>query len=509
MRAVGYPRVSHSAQRERHTIESQLRVIPAYIERQGWTLAKPLSTYIDDGRTAKAGKLEARTGFARLVKDAQKGEFDVVVVVDLDRLTRSEDLAERGAILGAFQRAGVKIAVTSSGQLLDLSSSLGDLYGSLQAFFAAEENRKRRERSVQGKLTAIARGNKPSGPTPYGLTYDRARRAWSLDPVRAPIVVEVFERVARGESCQVIADDFDARGLPRVRGGRWIRERVWWIARSTTYRGIWTADKTRKLEVPVPRIVEDELWYAANDALIRWGRRGLRRTKHVYLLEGGLAACSVCGARIGIAAASWTGRRQASRATYVCSHRRRPPIGGERCTLPHRPVDEVDARVWKALRELLEQPDLLEEVGAERASRAEGDARDWQKDIAGYEARLERMGRAEQAILARFRKGLVSETAMDAELAAGARERAMLERQLDGAKRALADSARTTADAAALKATLYELRARLGQASPEEQRDLVRLLVEPGDVVLSPCEITARVQLRAPSQNVSPDSKAA
>jgi DNA invertase Pin-like site-specific DNA recombinase len=55
MRAVGYPRVSGSAQRERHTIESQLRVIPAYIERQGWALAKPLSTYVDDGRTAKAG----------------------------------------------------------------------------------------------------------------------------------------------------------------------------------------------------------------------------------------------------------------------------------------------------------------------------------------------------------------------------------------------------------------------------------------------------------------------
>jgi len=508
MRAVAYCRVSSSGQRDRHTIESQLRVIPAYIGQQGWTLAKPLSTYLDDGRSAKAGKLDAREAFNRLVKDAQRDEFDVVVVVDLDRLTRSEDLTERGAILGSFQRAGVKIAVTSSGQLLDLSSSVGDLYSGLSAFFAAEENRKRRERTVQGKLTAIARGNKPSGPTPYGLTYDRVSRVWALDPVRAPIVVEVFERVARGESSQVIADDFDARGLPRVRGGRWIRERVWWIARSATYRGVWTADKARKLEVTVPRIVTDELWYAAQDALIRWGRRGLRRTKHVYLLEG-LAACSLCGARVGIAAASWTGRRLASHATYVCGHRRRPPLGGERCTLPHLRVEEVDVRIWKALRDLLEQPELLEEAGAERASRAAGDSRDWRKDVAGYEARLERLGRVEQAILARFRKGLVSEQAMDAELGASARERAMLERQLDGAKRALADAARTTANVAALQATLYEIRARLAQASLEEKRELVRLLVEPGDVVLGACEITARVQLRAPSQNVSPGSVSA
>jgi site-specific DNA recombinase len=508
MRAVAYSRVSSAAQRDRHTIESQHRDIPEYIKRNGWQLAKPVGAYVDDGRSAKAGKLEARDGFARLVEDAARGEFDIVVVVDLDRLTRTEDLAERGAILGAFQRAGVKIAVTSNGQLLDLSSSVGDLFSGLSAFFAAEENRKRRARTVAGKLTAIARGHKPSGPTPYGLRYDRTTRTWSLDPEKAPIALEIFERVASGGSCQAIADDFDARGVPRVRGGRWIRERVWAIARAATYRGVWLADKTRKLEVPVPRIVDDELWYAAQDALIRWGRRGLRRTKRVYLLEG-LATCAACGARVGIAAASWTGRRQASRATYVCAHRRRPPLGGTRCELPHRPIEEVDARVWNALRELLEQPRLLEEAGAERASRAAGDARDWQKDVAGYEARLERLGRAEQVILARFRKGLVSEAAMDAELAASAQERSMLERQLDGAKRALADAGRTKANVAALEATLRQLRARLGQASLEEKRDLVRLLVEPGDVVLGSYEITVQVQLRAPSQDVSPESKAA
>jgi len=508
MRAVGYLRVSSTGQRDRHTIESQFRLVPDFVARHGWPLAKPIETYVDDGRSAKAGKLEAREAFTRLVRDAQAGEFDVVVVVDLDRLTRSEDLAERGAILGAFQRAGVRIAVVSSGQILDLSSSLGDLYSSLQAFFAAEENRKRRERTVQGKLSAIARGHKPSGPTPYGLGYNRAVRTWSLNAETAPIVLEIYERVARGESCGAIANDFDRRGVPRVRGGRWIRERVWSIVRSTAYRGIWVADRRRKLVVQVPRIVEDELWYAAQDALIRWGRRGLRRTKHVYLLEG-LATCSKCGARIGIAAASWTGRRKASRATYVCAHRRRPPLGEERCELPHRPTEEIDARVWKAVTELLERPDLLDEVTAARRSRSGANERDWQKDIAGYEARLERLRRSETAILARFRRGLVSEGAMDGELTASKREREMVERQLDGARRALADVARTSADTAALEATLAELRTRLAVATQEEKRDIVRLLVEPGDIVLGTYEVTAQVQLREPSLSVCQPSVAA
>jgi hypothetical protein len=40
--------------------------------------------------SARAGKLAKRDGLAPLMRDAQAGAFDVVVVVDLDRLTRSE-----------------------------------------------------------------------------------------------------------------------------------------------------------------------------------------------------------------------------------------------------------------------------------------------------------------------------------------------------------------------------------------------------------------------------------
>lgn len=76
MRAAIYARVSSATQRDRHTIESQLRDAPAYATAQGWTVA---ATYIDDGRSAKAGRLEARDGYARMIRDAKAGAFEVVV----------------------------------------------------------------------------------------------------------------------------------------------------------------------------------------------------------------------------------------------------------------------------------------------------------------------------------------------------------------------------------------------------------------------------------------------
>src|SRR4051794_34789735 len=127
MRAVCYCRVSSQAQRDRHTIGSQLSTLPKFIAERGWTLVAPADTYVDDGRTAKAGHLEKREGFTRLFADMAAGKFDVVVAVDQDRLTRSEDITERGEVLGAFQRAKVQIAVAATGQVLDLGSSMGDL----------------------------------------------------------------------------------------------------------------------------------------------------------------------------------------------------------------------------------------------------------------------------------------------------------------------------------------------------------------------------------------------
>lgn len=73
MRAVCYSRVSSASQAERGTIESQFRDLPAFVARMGWQLVRPISTYVDDGRTARSGHLAARTGFAALLRDAAAG----------------------------------------------------------------------------------------------------------------------------------------------------------------------------------------------------------------------------------------------------------------------------------------------------------------------------------------------------------------------------------------------------------------------------------------------------
>lgn len=483
-RAAIYARVSSAAQRDRHTIENQLRTLPEYARAQAWTVT---GTYVDDGRSAKAGKLDARDGFARLVADAEAGAFDVLLVVDIDRLTRTDSLEERARILGPFQRRGIQI-VTPTGGALDLRTFLGELYVTMQALVAAEENRKRAERIKAGKLRAIAEGRKPAGPTPFGLAYDRATGAWSIDEPCAAVVREMFDRVVAGEACSAIADDLHARGAPSPRGS-WSRHKVWQLIRSSHPRGVWAADKRRRLTMAVPRIVDDETWYAAEAALVAHGKRGLRRARHVYLLEG-LARCGACGCPIAIRSATPDGRRpRVQPAAYVCRARKGVRRDDPPCRAPILPVADVDARVWTAVVDELASEDFAAAVARRREEQA-ADRRDWAADVAAHRAHLGRLERTEAGVLARYRRGTISGGALDLELAAIGRERAAVQRQLATAERA--DRA-TTAPAGDLAGYLADLRGLAATAAPEERQRLVRALVRAARLVGDRVHLTLAV----------------
>lgn len=473
MRAAICARVSSALQRERDTIASQLRTLPEFVAQQGWDL---VDTFIDDGQSAKAGNLENRTGLRAMLAAAAAGRFDVLVVVDIDRLTRSEDLIERAAILGALQRAGVKIASAAKGQVLDLSTSSGDLMVTLDAFFAAEWSRKHRERIVQGKLTAIQRGRKPSGPTPYGLAYSRETGVWTVDPVKGPIVREMFERVAAGETCMSIADDLHVRRVPRPRGS-WHYSRVVAIVRSRHPVGEWHVDKRRKLVLEVPPIVTEELWQRADAMLRAHGKRGLKKTKHTYLLEG-LGHCSECGSPMLIRTSIRLQTGTMTTPAYVCRRRKLILRDEPRCSAAIVPTADADDRVWAKIAEQLDRSALVDMLNEERA-RVAADRRDWQSDAAGYRKHLERLVKAEGAILRRVSREEISEEAADAELAVIRRERRAYKRQLEAAEKGQGAAVAAQERLHDVGETVRRLRAKAAIATQSERRELVQALLGP------------------------------
>jgi DNA invertase Pin-like site-specific DNA recombinase len=103
------------------TRRSRLERGTDHVQRRGWTVA---ATFKDDGYSAF--KEITRDGFADLIAAMEAGQVDLVVVRDIDRLTRN--LADWNAFEKACVRHGVRLSAYTGGDL-DLSTPEGAYQG--------------------------------------------------------------------------------------------------------------------------------------------------------------------------------------------------------------------------------------------------------------------------------------------------------------------------------------------------------------------------------------------
>src|SRR5687768_7054397 len=118
LRAAIYLRNSDPKQAAAGTHHAQLAEARATAARLGADL---VGIYTDTGKSAKTGTLRHRGDYARLLAEARAGCFDLVIVVNIDRLSRTVALREMADTLSPLQDAGVKVA-TTSGQIIDLQT---------------------------------------------------------------------------------------------------------------------------------------------------------------------------------------------------------------------------------------------------------------------------------------------------------------------------------------------------------------------------------------------------
>jgi DNA invertase Pin-like site-specific DNA recombinase len=187
MRAAIYARVSTLDQEP----ENQLAELRRYLQARGW----PGAEYVDKG---VSGARERRPALDRLVADARRRRFDVLVCWRLDRLGRS--LKHLVTLLDELQALGVTFV--SLGEGIDMTTPAGRLMGHVLGALAEFERGRIRERVLAGLQQARAQGKRlgrprisPVSPAlPRGLTVRQAASVWGVSKSTAA------RRMARGEA---------------------------------------------------------------------------------------------------------------------------------------------------------------------------------------------------------------------------------------------------------------------------------------------------------------------
>ena len=193
-RAVLYARVSRDDRaNEGRNLHSQLDMCRKYALAQGWTVIAELA---EDERGA-SGALPNLPRLNELLELAQRGEFDVLVVRELDRLSRS--LPKQLWIEDLLSKSGVQIEYVL-GDYPDTPE--GRFMKNVRAAVAELERLKTYERSERGKLHAVRAGSTlVCGRPPYGYDVIKHKGKYQLRirEDEAQVVRLVFDWYANGD----------------------------------------------------------------------------------------------------------------------------------------------------------------------------------------------------------------------------------------------------------------------------------------------------------------------
>jgi len=176
-------------QHDSTSIENQRLVLTEYAELQGWNVAQ---VYSDDGYSG--GSFENRPAFQQMIRDAESGLIDLVLVKDLSRFGR--DYIETGRYTDeVFPSLGVRFIalmdnIDSEGNadLLPFRSILNDYH------------LKDLSRKVKSVMKAKAEKGEYIGAwAPYGFIKDPAcKNRLLIDEYAAGVVRRIFEMRIQG-----------------------------------------------------------------------------------------------------------------------------------------------------------------------------------------------------------------------------------------------------------------------------------------------------------------------
>lgn len=159
-RAVIYARFSSHNQTEQ-SIEGQLRECYAYAKRNGLII---LNEYID---RALSGTTDNRPQFKQMIEDSKKGDFDFVLVYQLDRFARNR--YDSATYKAKLKKNGVRVLSAKENISDDASGVLMEsVLEGMAEYYSAELSQKVK----RGMNETMLKGNFTGGTIIYGYNIE-------------------------------------------------------------------------------------------------------------------------------------------------------------------------------------------------------------------------------------------------------------------------------------------------------------------------------------------------
>lgn len=336
---------------EAKSIADQLGLGRKAVDRQGWTLA---GEYSDDS-SASRYRTKERDDWARLLADLGAGLLNVLVFWNSSRGSR--DPIDWLVMLATCRERGVVIHVLADERTYDPRiardwKSLAE-DGISSAYYSEELAKNIRRGIVDSAVNGGVHGRTPYG---YERRYDE-RTGKLLEQVEgalAPIVREVFARLAARCPLNELLRDLNSRGLPAPSGREWRRNTLRTLATNIAYIGLRLHVTYDDQKREVDRQVYPARWPALVDEDVFWRVQGILNEPERKPGPGSSKPGAVNYLLSYLVTAS-CGKPLKNVSTPKAGHSHRYACDGCGCTSIVRP--DLDEAVAQIIVARLERPD--------------------------------------------------------------------------------------------------------------------------------------------------------
>jgi site-specific DNA recombinase len=336
LRVLIHARFSTEEQRQ-SSIDDQITACRAFLDTSLPKGTKPSQVTVDVIKEPEiSGEIADRPGINQVWAGIESKRWDLIIAEESSRLYRHHTKA--GELFESAVDAGVRVICPSD--YIDTADDdwpdrlhMCQMQHSRSNFYTRQRIRRAHDglwaRGAAVGNTVIGYKRRCTVPATEtepakGPFYDE------IDPEKALIIREIFERIAAGETSAEVGEWLDSIKFAKV---KWARQAKWTpgnvnaIIRRTKYRGfetyrvriykrklrtgksepVWNdEDKIQTRESPHLRIVSDHLWYQANEVVDkrRVFQKPVRRAGHPLRgttrqrrgLLSGVFTCGICGA---------------------------------------------------------------------------------------------------------------------------------------------------------------------------------------------------------------------
>lgn len=203
-------------------------------------------------KEGKSGRHLKRPMFHELMKKIKNNEVNIVMIHNLDRLTRS--IRDLGELLETFDKYNVQLV--SLTERIDTTTPMGRFFVYLIVLLAQWEVDTLSDRAIRGENESARQGNYSKGGKPP-LGYIRSNNKLVIADSEKDLVIEIFHRIASGKDT-VLSLLNDLR-RNKVKGRIWGEATLWRLLRNHIYYGTF---KWRDYEIEnhSPAIISKELF---------------------------------------------------------------------------------------------------------------------------------------------------------------------------------------------------------------------------------------------------------